>query len=119
MADALEDFKPGKPLPIKISDIHFLIGACNKLIGNLVKLEESYKTDINAANAETDKFREKWKEARKISTKLDTELGYHRTVVAEANKMSEWRLSKRLRLALKTLEFAKRKFVKSDDIGTH
>lgn len=110
IADALEEYKDGEHLPISVSDIHFVLGSCKQLLSNVGKLEKSYKDDMMAAAVEVDKFRNKWKEARKISGKLDTELGYHRQVSREAEKLSWWQKSSKIKMVLKSLASAKKKF---------
>lgn len=112
ISDALEKYKDGEPLPISVSDIHFILGSCNKLLSNIGKLEKTYKDDMMAAGIEVAKFRDKWKEARQISTKLDSERMYLRQVSIQAENLSSWRKSKKLKLALNTLNAAKKKFAR-------
>ena len=110
LTDSLDNYEVGQPLPIKIADIHFVIGACNQLLKNVNKLENSYKTDLKAASKDTDKFRKKWKESRGISTRLNNEIMSLKQVLNECKKMSGWRKSKRLKLLMKLYEASKKKF---------
>lgn len=101
---ALESFEEGKPLPISLHDINFLLGACSQLAINQDKLEESYKNDMGVATAEVVKFRNKWKQARQISVRLNENLTKHKQIATAAKNLSWWRSSKEVKRVLGSLD---------------
>lgn len=108
---SLESYEEGQPLPISLSDIFFVIGACSSLLNNIENMEASYKRDMKAASHDVDRFRDKWKESRKICTRLDNERMSLRAVKKEAESLSWWRGSKGLSAALQSYDRSIKKFV--------
>jgi hypothetical protein len=115
LSKALEYYKEGEPLPISIADIYFIMGACDRLLISVDKLEESYKTDVAAVNEEVNRFRGKWKASRKVSTRLNNEVMALRQVMKQASKLSFWRKTSSLKAALKSYEGGKKKFGSADE----
>ena len=106
---ALETFEEGKPLPISVADIHFVVGACTQYAINQEKLEETYKRDMETATSELTKFRDKWKVSRKHSVRLDEKITKYKQVVEAAKKLVWWQRSKGLQKQLGVLEELERK----------
>jgi len=103
MSAALENFEAGKPLPIAIEDIHFLLGCSTRLLKELRQLEVAYNRDFISLNEELDKFRSKWKEARKISVVLNERLSKYTAIIEIIKTLPWWMKSRRLKLELESL----------------
>lgn len=97
---ALDNYQEGKPLPVSLADLHFLIGASSTLLSNINKLESTYKIDLAAASSDVEKFRDRWKDARAVSTRRDNDVMSGRQVITHARNLSWWRKTKPLKLAL-------------------
>lgn len=100
----LDNFKEGQPLPISLADIHYVFGACGILLKNIDTVEESYKRDMEIASNEVQRFRNKWKEARKLSVILDGRITRMKQIILEAKKLSWWRKTSPLKAHIKGLE---------------
>lgn len=106
----LEEHEQGQPLPIQLKDIFFIFGACSRLLTNIDKLEETYKNDMEVACSEVDRFRTRWKEARRLCVKQDNRIMIYRQLADVCENLSWWRQSKEIKDILAQLEKAKKKF---------
>jgi len=109
ISTALDGFEEGKPLPISVNDIYYLLGCASQLLKDVENLEKAYKRDFMQLNQDVDKFREKWKEARQISVRLDGYIMKYKSIMTHVKKLSWWRKTKGLKLELKSFERLEKK----------
>lgn len=114
---ALNQYEEGKPLPISIADIHFIIGACSRLLDSADHWEKTYQTDINKLNEDVSKFRNKWKTARNICVKLDNQTMIHKQILREVENLKWWQKSKKLKLVLQSFYRSQKKHAKEESIN--
>ncbi len=109
ISHALDTFEEGKPLPISVADIHYIVGAATKLSEMVTRSELAYKADIKKRNEEVEKYKAKYQEARHISCKLTETIHAGRRVIEAATMLSWWRRSKELTSHLESLAEVVRK----------
>jgi hypothetical protein len=115
MAESLDNFEEGKTLPISIGDIQFIIGACNHLLSSVERHEQTYKRDVMEVGVDRDKFRDKWKEARQISTRLGNERMALLQVLNQARLV--WIKPKALKSAIASYDTRSKTFHKADSVS--
>lgn len=101
--NALEDFEEGKPLPISIHDIQFLVGACQSLLKQIRKVNSAYKTDFIKLNEDVDKWKQEYKRARQMVCRHDETIMKYKQVIRQVKLLPNWRQSKGLRKELESL----------------
>ena len=106
LEDKLDKYDPesGEKLPISLKDIYFILGACDGLERSATELEEAYTRDTAMLMQDVTKFRNKWKEARKLCVKQDNKIMRYKSVIETAKKLPFWRKSKALNAELKMTE---------------
>jgi len=104
MIEALDNFEEGKPLPIAIEDIHFLIGCTNRLLKDLKQLENSYRVDFTRLNEDLERFRHRWKSARRVAVTLDAKITKYNLIISHIRDLPWWRMSKAIKLELESLD---------------
>ena len=104
---ALESYEEGErkdPLKVTTDDINFIVGASDKLIDRIEKLEKCYENDFKSLNERLDKKNQDYQKMRKIMLDIDAKANKYKQVIRQVRLLSWWQKSKGLKAELKSLD---------------